>query len=168
MTVTELFESPALAVLLDMERDHCRVEVTDDNTIRISPPDRIDGDRLAMVRRYKSQLVQLIRMCDEGVQARHTAYRGQLKAEPAPCIPAFLFRAEVPYQAGVCFSCGVRLPPADVRTVTCTRTDGTSVNVTLTERYGRCWRCAFAFRLAVGGELPSAIAHARDEAKLVS
>ena len=163
MDVTELLDSPALDLLLAMERDEFQIEATDADTIRISP-----ADRLAMVRRYKPALLQLIRMCDEGVQARLRAYREQLKAEPAPRIPAFLFRPDVPYQAGVCFSCGDHLPPADVRTVTCTRTDGTSVTVTLTERYGRCWRCAFAFRLAVGAELPSTIAHARDEAKLLS
>lgn len=168
MHVTELLDSPALDLLLAMERDEFQIEATDADTIRISPADRLDADRLALVRLYKPELLQLIRMCDEGVQARLMSYREQLEAAPAPQVPAFWFRPDVPYQAGVCFSCGDHLPPADVRTVTCTRTDGTSISVTLTERYGRCWRCALAFRLAVGAELPSTIAHARDEAKLLS
>ena len=117
MYVTELLDSPALDLLLTMERDELQIEATDADTIRISPADRLDPDRLAMVRLHKPELLQLIHMCDEGVQARLTVYRGQLQAEPAPRIPAFLFRPEVPYQAGVCFSCGDCLPPADVRTV---------------------------------------------------
>ncbi len=168
MHVAELLESPALDLLLTMERDELQIEATDADVLRISPAARLDADRLALVRRYKPELLQLIRMCDDGVQARLFSYREDLTAASAPQIPEFLFRADVPYQAGVCFSCGDRLPPADVRTVTCERTDGTSVDVTLTSRYGRCWRCAFAFRLAIGAELPSLITHARDEAKLLS
>ena len=168
MHVTELLDSPALDLLLTMERDELQIEATDADVLRISPAARLDADRLAMVRRYKPELLRLIRMCDDGVQARLVSYRQQLEAAPAWQVPAFWFRPDVPYQAGVCFSCGDRLPPADVRTITCERTDGTSVEVTLTSRFGRCWRCAFAFRLAVGAELPSPVAQARDEAKLLS
>lgn len=145
MHLTELLDSPALDLLLSMERDELQIEATDANTIRISPVNRLDMERLGQVRRYKPELLQLLRICDGGVQARLALYRGQLEVEPAPQIPAFVFRADVPCQAGACFSCGDAL----LRAV-----------------YGRCWRCALAFQLAVGAELPSTIAPACDEAKL--
>ena len=70
MHVAELLDSPALDLLLTMERDDLQIEATDADVIRISPAARLDTDRLAQVRRYKPELLQLIRMCDAGVQAR--------------------------------------------------------------------------------------------------
>ena len=165
MRLAELLDSPALGLLLRMERDELEVEATDDDRIRISPATRLDAERLAEVRRYKPELLGLIRMCDEGVRERLVEYRTQLAGTPAPQVPAFLFRPGVPYQPGICFSCGDILPLADRRTVESHRTDGTTINVTLTERFGRCWRCSLAWRLAAGTPLPVAIAQARDEAK---
>ena len=147
MTPAELFESPALDLLLTLERDGLQIEVTDADIIRISPADHLDEERLAQAREYKPQLVTLIRLCDDGVTERAAVFRSELAATPPPRIPPFLFRPAIPYQPGVCFSCGDQLP---------------------TPTYGRCLRCSLAFRLAAGVELPSQVAHARDEARLVS
>lgn len=50
-------------------------------------------------------------------------------ATPAPALPVFLFRPDVPYAPGVCFSCADALPES---------------------RYARCWRCSLAWRLVSG------------------
>src|ERR1700722_4532381 len=46
---------------------------------------------------------------------------------PVEIIPALLFRADVPYVSGRCFSCGEE---------------------TGRPAFGRCWRCSLAWRLA--------------------
>lgn len=162
MTLVQLLESPAVGLLLDLERDSFRVEVTEADTIRVSPADKLDSDRLEAIRRDKSDLLALVRLCDDGVQERLIAYRTQLADALPPRVPAFLFRDGVLAATRVCCSCGDALPPPERRTVTCTRTDWSSIQVELRERYGRCWRCLFAFRVAVGADLPVAVANARD------
>ena len=251
MTLVQLLESPAVGLLLDLERDSFRVEVTEADTIRVSPADKLDSDRLEAIRRDKSDLLALVRLCDDGVQERLIAYRTQLadalpptslkarcdargdrwRGLPAaiqrrtsdseccsphplrmtlssscvpdlerdiprgdrgghdsglagsgdrleamsgddgvqerliadaacqPCRRAFPSMACSPPPGS---SCGDALPPPERRTVTCTRTDWSSIQVELRERYGRCWRCLFAFRVAVGADLPVAVANARD------
>lgn len=89
-------------------------------------------------------LAALVRACDDGVQARRESFAAQFKAGPASRVPAFLFRSGVAYEAAICFSCGDRL--AEVR-------------------FGRCWRCALAWRL-VAVRVPAATAAALDEARV--
>ena len=69
----------------------------------------------------------LLALLDEGVQARRDAFAQLLAGTPAPRVPALVFRLGTPYQRGFCFSCGDVLPEP---------------------RYGRCWRCSLAWRLA--------------------
>ena len=70
-----------------------------------------------------------------------------------PWVPELIFREGIPYVPGVCFSCGQKLPPAESREVSCERVDGSTVTVELQERWGRCWPCALAVRLAVGADV---------------
>lgn len=168
MHLAHLLRSPALDLLLTLERDRFQIEATETDALRIAPADRLHPDQAAQVRRYKVELPALIRACDEGVQVRLEAFRDQYRQTPAPKLPAFIFRPGTPYRAGACCSCGVALPAAVTRTVTCRRPDGTSTDVVLTQRYGRCWQCAFAWRLAVGVSLPTPLAEVRDEATVAS
>ena len=97
-----------------------------------------------MCRSIGRALAALVRACDDGVQARRESFAAQFKAGPASRVPAFLFRSGVAYEAAICFSCGDRL--AEVR-------------------FGRCWRCALAWRL-VAVRVPAATAAALDEARV--
>lgn len=82
---------------------------------------------MAEIRHYKDALKLLLRCCDAGVQARRDVFACQLTQTPAPRVPAFLFRPDVPYVRGGCFSCGDTLPEPP---------------------FSRCWRCSLAWRLA--------------------
>ena len=142
MTIDLLLDTPALPLLLSLERAGFDLEVTDDGLLRISPRNRLDEEHVAAIRRHKDALKLLVRSCDDGVQARVAVFKGQLASTPAPSAPAFLFKPDVPYTTAICFSCGDRLPQV---------------------HYGRCWRCSIAWRLAAGVSLDSD--RARDEAK---
>lgn len=89
--------------------------------------------------------VTKIDVVDDGVKTRLDAFRRQFEATLAPAVPAFLFRPGVSYQAGVCFSCGDSLP---------------------SPRFGRCWRCSLAWRLACRLPLPAELAAALDAARV--
>ena len=104
------------------------------------PADAIPGDLLPQIRAAKPTLLELL---DDEVQARLDAFRRDLAKTPPPRTPAFVFRRGVPYDVGVCFSCGDGLPEA---------------------RFGRCWRCSLAWRLAA--QVPTTYAML-DEARLI-
>jgi hypothetical protein len=71
---------------------------------------------------------------DNGVKARLHMFRRQFEETAAPAVPAFLFRPGTPYTRGRCFSCGDRL---------------------LAARFGQCWRCSLAWRLACQVQVPT-------------
>ena len=71
--------------------------------------------------------------------------RAQFDLSPAGRVPALVFRQDVPYVEGRCFSCG----------------DALSVF-----RVGRCWRCALAWRLAARVAIPVDLAPALDNARV--
>lgn len=83
---------------------------------------------------------------DAGVQARRDVFERQLAATPAPRVPMFLFKPDVAYTRGRCYSCDAPLPEP---------------------RYGRCWRCSFGWRLACRLPIDPVLADARDAAKVV-
>ena len=142
MTIDLLLDTPALPLLLSLERDGFDLEVTDDGRLRVSPRNRLDEEHVAAIQHHKDALKLLVQSCDDGVQARVAVFKEQLASTPAPSAPAFLFKAQIPYTTGLCFSCGDRLPQV---------------------HYGRCWRCSISWRLAVGVSLDSD--WIRDEAK---
>lgn len=76
---------------------------------------------------------------------RVAAFRQQLEATRTPMVPAFMFRPGVAYVHGVCFSCGDALPEL---------------------RFGRCWRCSVAWRLACRLPIDGALADALDTARV--
>jgi hypothetical protein len=88
------------------------------------PVGRVPANLRAPLHAAKPELLTLL---DDGVQQRRAAFETQLAAAPSTRVPAFIFRVGTPYQEGICFSCGDGLP---------------------VPRFGRCWRCSFAWRLA--------------------
>jgi hypothetical protein len=82
---------------------------------------------------------------DAGVAERRARFHQQLAAASIGTVPVFLFRVGVSYQRGICFSCG----------------DGL-----IAHQFGRCWRCALAWRLAAGVPVARALAAALDAAKV--
>lgn len=82
---------------------------------------------------------------DVDVEARRVVFAQQWASTRAPRVPAFLFKASVPYVLGWCFSCGDALERL---------------------RFDRCPRCAIAWRLAAGVPISAALAEALDSARL--
>jgi len=92
-------------------------------------------------------MATLLRICDREVQERQAEFRRQLDVAPPDRIPSFVFKPATPYTRGTCFSCGDRLD---------------------TLRFGRCWRCSLAWRLACRLAINVEVAEARDTARLVA
>ena len=141
-----VFASPAVGILCDLERDGFRVELTADGGLLIAPKSKLTLERMQTIAGCKDALKVLVSLTtDAGVHERRDAFRAQLEAAPAPTVPAFLFRAGVSYQPGICFSCGTLLPET---------------------RFGRCWRCSIAWRLAARLPVSSHLASALDAARV--
>jgi hypothetical protein len=125
----DVFDSPAVMLLADLEAEGFSVTVTDDGVLRIAPRSRLSPERMQSVATHRHDLSALVRLCDDGVQARRQCFRQLLDQHFADGrLPALLYRQDVAYIAGSCFSCGDTLDRP---------------------RYGRCWRCAVAMRLAL-------------------
>jgi hypothetical protein len=145
--VTDVFDSPALPLLLMIEARGIRIELTADGRLILAPASRLTDDEQTAVRAHAPALALLIRICDRGVQERRVAFADQLARTPPPGVPAFLLRPQVPYVKGTCFSCGVGL-----RTLA----------------FGRCWRCSLACRLVCGLAVPVDVIVAMDAARMVA
>jgi hypothetical protein len=141
----DVFQSPAVAILCGLEHDGFTVELTADGVLSIAPRSRLTPERMQAIAACKDALKQLLRGCDAGVTDRVAEFRRQLAAVPAPRCPAFLFRSDVAYVRGVCFSCGDALPEP---------------------RFSRCWRCSLAWRLASRLPVPADLAAALDVARV--
>ena len=140
---SDVFRSPAVGILCALEHDGFRVEVTADGVLTIAPRSRLTPERMVEIAGFKDAIRHLVRCCDDGVQARRNLFEQQLAS--APGVPAFLFHSGISYQAGLCFSCGDRLPGL---------------------QFSRCWRCALAWRLACRLPVPADLAIAIDAAKV--
>ena len=136
--------SRAVAVLCDLEHAGLDLAVVD-GRLRVWPVERLSAEHERLIRQNRNELITLVRICDDGTQERVAVFKQQLADAPADQIPAFLFRPDVPYVKGACFSCGTGL---------------------LEIRYGRCQRCSLAWRLAVDVGIPSELAAAVDEARV--
>ena len=128
MTLTEVLGSPALPLLLRLEARGCDVSVRGDRLI-VEPSSRLDGSERAAVLVHRRALAVLIQACDPAVVVRRAVFAQQLASTPSLRMPSFLLRPEEPYVHGRCFSCGDELERP---------------------RFGRCWRCALAWRLVCG------------------
>ena len=139
-------ESPAVSILCELQRDGFTLQLTADDVLTITPRSRLTPEQMSLIVTYKDALKKLLRPCDAGVVARREAFVQQLARTPAPRVPPFLFKADIVYAKGVCFSCGDGLP-------------------SLT--FGRCWRCSLAWRLACRLPVPADLAAALDGAKVL-
>jgi hypothetical protein len=143
----DIFQSPAVAILCDLERDGFQIELLDDGTLCISPRTGLTLERMQEITEHRDALRLLVRCCDEEVQDRQDIFRRQIAAAPDGRMPVFIYREGVPYQAGSCFSCGADLPEPV---------------------FGRCWRCALAWRLACRLPVPLDLADVIDTAKVLA
>jgi hypothetical protein len=141
----DVFASPAVGILCDLERDGFRVELAADAALVIAPRSRLTPERMQAIAAHKDALKTLLRCRNAGVQERRDVFARQLAATPAPQVPGFLFLPALPYVNGTCFSCGDALTNA---------------------RFGRCWRCSLAWRLAAGVPIHVDIAAALDAARV--
>ena len=121
----DLLDGPAVPLLRQLRNQGFELAEGSGGRLLIRPIARLTPELRSVTRRHKGALLLLIRVSDEGVQARRKVFRHQQNAAPETVGP-FLFRPGVPYQSGTCFSCGDRLPEP---------------------RFGRCWRCSLAWRL---------------------
>lgn len=144
MLSSDPLSSPAVDVLLRLEAEGFFFEVTSEGRFRVSPAEQLTTELMGLVRQYRDDLVVLTRVCDEGVQARVIVFRRQVEsAPPGVVLPLLVFRQNVPCAKAQCWSCGDAL-----------RRD----------RYGRCWRCALAWRVAVRVPLTAALEWEYDDA----
>jgi hypothetical protein len=143
VTVSVL-DSPALPLLLELEQQGCRVELTPHKLV-VEPASRLTPQQRAAVLAYARELALLVRCLDPGVVERRDLFRRQLETTPPPRVPTFLFRPDVPYVQAACFSCGDPLPEP------C---------------FSRCWRCSLAWRLACRLPVSTELAAAMDAARV--
>lgn len=138
-------DSPALPVLLKLVASGVRFRV-EAGRVLVSPRGALTPEQRELFRQGAEAVRALVPVVtDAGVEARRAVFAQQLAVTPAPQVPAFLFKAGVPYVAGSCFSCGDRLERL---------------------RFGRCSKCAIAWRLAADVPIPAALAEALDAARV--
>lgn len=141
----DVLSSPALPLLLQLEACGVRFRLHGDQVL-VSPRGSLTPKQRAVFSQHRDAVRALVAICtDDAIQARRDAFRLQLDATPAPRLPAFLFRSNVPYVRGLCFSCGDALPE---------------------RHFGRCWRCSIAWRLACRLPVPADLAAAFDAARV--
>lgn len=141
----DVFQSPAVGLLVDLKHDGFHVELTPDDAIMITPKSGLTPERRQQIVNHKAAIKVLLRYCDEGVRVRRDAFRQQFEATPAPMVPVFMFKVSIAYVKGTCFSCGDALPEL---------------------RFCRCWRCSLAWRLAVQLPIDGTLADALDTARV--
>ena len=147
VTWEAVFTSPALPTFLQAEAAGARFKL-DGGQVFVTPRGLLSAAQRTVFREHQDAVRALVTIAtDEAVQARRDVFARQLDATPAPGVPAFLFRPGIGYQAGVCFSCGYRLHEW---------------------RFGRCWRCSLAWRLAARVPIPAALANALDAARVLT
>jgi hypothetical protein len=86
-----VFESPALPLLLELEDSGFRMRLTDKERIHVEPGSRLTADQRQRLVAYKSAIVMLVRCWDAGVEARRDAFRVQLAATKRLRRPRFCF-----------------------------------------------------------------------------
>jgi hypothetical protein len=140
----DVLKSPAVPLLLQLEADGFEL-VTVENRLLVRPVERLPLDGRAQLTTYRQELVTLLRICDASVQARRAVFAFQLGQ--ALSVGRLAMREGLPYVAGQCFSCGDALAHPG---------------------FGRCWRCALAWRLAAGVSIGSVVADIYDQQRTVA
>ncbi len=141
-----VFDTPALPLLLQLEADGFTF-ATRGERLLVRPVERLTPELRRQLEVERERLLLLLRICDDGVQARREAFACAIAATGPGVLPLLVFRAGVPYAPGICFSCGEANDRAG---------------------FGRCPRCALAWRLAAGVAIPADSAAASDVAKQVA
>ena len=108
--------------------------ITSAGRVRLAPKEILTPALVADVQTHRDALALVVCQCDAGVDARRQAFARLLDAAHGCTLPALVMDRTIVPSAGTCFSCGDALRTA---------------------RMGRCWRCAIAWRLAVGLEIPA-------------
>jgi hypothetical protein len=127
--MTHVLSSPALLLLVDLEARGCSVLVEGADIV-IRPAGSLTMvERRTLQAHYADARMLVLLSTDAGVQVRRDRFKSELAGAAPGIVPAMRFRVGVPYVAGVCFSCGTALDELI---------------------FGRCWRCALAWRLACG------------------
>jgi hypothetical protein len=139
----DVLASPALPLLVNLERRGCRFRIDGPHICIHSRRGLTAADRAALQANYEDAIALVRLATDAAVHARRDVFRQQLETAHPPTVPAFLFRPDVPYAQGTCFSCGETLSAV---------------------RFGRCWRCSLAWRLACHLSIP---VNASDDARVV-
>ena len=143
----EVLQSPAIALLCGLERDGFTVRLESD-AIVIAPRSKLTPERMQQIVGQKAAVKLLLGSLDPGVLRRRDVMRQQIALAPKGCVlPALLFRSNLSYVTGRCFSCGDALQRF---------------------RVGRCWRCALAWRLAVPVPISPDLADALDGARVLA
>lgn len=149
----DIFSSPALPLLVELEARGFTFKVGDGDRLLVRPADQLTPEQRTLLQQERHAAVLLIRVCDAGVQARREMFEAQLAEMPALCLSSLLFRPAVPLVVGVCFSCG----------------DANDRRMARGQlAFGVCLRCALARRLAVRATIPADLAAAYDEARQVA
>lgn len=126
-----LFASPVLPVFRDLLDAGLVLEAGHDGRLRVGPEDRLTDAYDTAIRSHRDALLALARIVDLATQDRCRIFAHQYATRPADVlVPRFAYRADVPYAPHVCHSCSDPLPAS--------------------LRWGRCRRCALAWRLVVG------------------
>ncbi len=133
--------TPAAVALCDLQHAGLDLVVVNER-LRAGPEERLTPAYDRLIRRHRDDLVTLLQ--DDGVMARVAVYRQQFLESPPGTAPAFVFKP-TQYAKGICFSCGAELEE---------------------QRYGRCWRCSLAWRMAA--RVPIAAGSAYDTARVVA
>ena len=142
----DVFESPALPLLLELERDGFDLGVRS-GTLWIKPARRLTPEQRAQITTHRAALKALVLVCDESVQDRVAVYKAQLAAVPRGSTPDFVYQRGTVHTQGVCFSCAAPLS---------------------VQAFGRCWRCSLAWRLAVRIPIAADLAAVYDSTKVVA
>ena len=129
-----VFDSPAVGILCDLEADGFRVALTADDALSIAPRSRLTPERMQAIAAHKDAIKTLLRCCDEGVVARRDAFRAQFDAAPVEIIPAFS-------SGPTCHTCRVAASPAE-RRLACRRSAAAGG-----VRWPGAWRVGCRFRL---------------------
>ena len=129
----DVVASSTLALLLRLQAEGFEVQAGPD-VLRVRPVARVTPELLTELREHKANLLMLVRICDEGVQDRRKVFRRQIETAPPEIVLPRLVHCETPYVQGRCHTCGDELE---------------------TDRWGSCWRCMLARRLACGTPIPT-------------
>ena len=140
-----LLDSPALAVLVELDAKGVQFRLFDGVVrFRRHHGSLTDAHRRVLADNVDAVKALVVMLCDTGLISRRRRFE-LMFAQAAPgTLPTNVFQIGIPYAAGICFSCGHTLPKPE---------------------FGRCWRCALAWRIA-WRSLPAPIVSAADEARI--